>query len=121
VLGQARLFLSISMVCLAVTFFTFSLKGAGLFQFPSFGALASIFDMPAKTIVPLIACVASPIMGNQNAGAHDQGGGITEVQALTVLMLGCIFLLPVSVLRVHRPTTPPSLELGWAYRGWLSA
>jgi len=101
--GQIRLFLRISIVYLTMTFLIFSFKDAGLFQSPSFGVLAGIFDIPAETIVPLTTYVASPIMGITMLGPMIRGGGITDLQAMTVLMLGSIFMLPIFALRSMVP------------------
>ena len=101
--GQARLFFRISIVYLLMTFLIFALKDAGLFQSPNFGALTSMVDIPAETIVPLTTYVASPIMGITMLGPMIRGGGITAVQAMIVLMLGSIFMLPIFALRSMVP------------------
>jgi hypothetical protein len=101
--GQARLFFRISIVYLIMTFLIFSFKDAGLFQSPSFGLLAGIVDIPAETIVPLTTYVASPVMGITMLGPMIRGGGVTEVQAMIVLMLGSIFMLPIFALRSMVP------------------
>jgi hypothetical protein len=101
--GQTRLFLRISIVYLMMTLLIFTFKDAGLFQSPSLGALAGKFDVPAETIVPLTTYVASPIMGITMLGPMIRGGGITDIQAMIVLMLGSIFMLPVFALRSMVP------------------
>jgi hypothetical protein len=101
--GQTRLFLRISIVYLMMTLLIFTFKDAGLFQSSSLGALAGKFDVPAETIVPLTTYVASPIMGITMLGPMIRGGGITDIQAMIVLMLGSIFMLPVFALRSMVP------------------
>jgi hypothetical protein len=101
--SQARLFLRISIVYLIMTFLIFYLKDAGLFQSPNFGALTGIVDIPVETIVPLTTYVASPIMGITMLGPMIRAGGVTEVQAMIVLMLGSIFMLPIFALRSMVP------------------
>jgi hypothetical protein len=101
--GQSRLFLRISIVYMLMTLLIFSFSDAGFFQLPSLGPLASMVDMPAEAILPLTTYVASPIMGITMLGPMIRGGGITELQAMVVLMLGSIFMLPIFALRSMVP------------------
>jgi hypothetical protein len=53
--------------------------------------------------VPLTSYVASPILGLSMLGPMIHSGSISEIQALVVLMLGSMFMLPVFALRSMVP------------------
>ncbi|HOT06792.1 MAG: Nucleoside recognition [Methanosaeta sp. PtaB.Bin039] len=101
--GQLRLFFRISAVYLAMTFLVFNLQERGFFQAFSALPLARAFHFPPEAIVPLTSYVASPILGISLLGPMIHSGSISPPQALEVLMLGSMFMLPVFALRSMVP------------------
>jgi hypothetical protein len=101
--SQARIFARIAVVYLIMTFLIFALKDRGFFETMSPLPLAGIFGIPGESIVPLTTYVASPILGITMLGPMIQSGSLTVVQAMIVLMLGSMFMLPVFALRSMAP------------------
>jgi hypothetical protein len=101
--GQARIFLRIAAVYLAMTFLIFLLRDRGFFEALSAHPIADSFGIPPESIVPLTSYVASPILGLSMLGPMIHSGSISEIQALVVLMLGSMFMLPVFALRSMVP------------------
>jgi len=101
--GQARIFARIAIVYLIMTFLIFALKDRGFFETMSPLPLAGIFGIPGESIVPLTTYVASPVLGITMLGPMIQSGSLTVVQAMIVLMLGSMFMLPVFALRSMAP------------------
>ena len=65
--------------------------------------LAELFKIPPETIVPLTSYVASPILGISLLGPMIHSGEITNMQAMIVLMLGSMFMLPIFAIRSQLP------------------
>ena len=61
------------------------------------------FQVPPETVIPLTIYVASPKAGITLLGPMIQNGGISELKALMVLMLGSLFMLPVYSIRSMMP------------------
>lgn len=101
--GQARIFGRIALVYIVMTFLIFMLRDRGLFEALSVLPLADLFGIPPESIVPLTSYVASPILGLSMLGPMIHSGSISEIQALVVLMLGSMFMLPVFALRSMVP------------------
>lgn len=101
--GQARIFCRIALVYIVMTFLIFVLRDRGLFEALSVLPLADLFGIPPESIVPLTSYVASPILGLSMLGPMIHSGSISEIQALVVLMLGSMFMLPVFALRSMVP------------------
>lgn len=101
--GQLRLFLRISLVYVVMTFIVFLLKDRGFFDAMSVLPLAQEFQIPPESIVPLTSYVASPILGISLLGPMIHSGAISAVQALIVLMLGSMFMLPIFAARSMVP------------------
>jgi hypothetical protein len=101
--SQKRIFLRIASVYLLMTFLIFTLRERGIFESMSILPIASLFGIPSESIVPLTTYVASPILGISMLGPMIKGGSISEVQAMVVLMLGSMFMLPVFALRSMVP------------------
>lgn len=100
---EFRLFLRIAGVYLIATTIIFILQEYGAFKVFSVLPLAEIFKIPPETIVPLTSYVASPILGISLMGPMIHSGEITEVQAMIVLMLGSMFMLPIFAIRSQLP------------------
>jgi hypothetical protein len=101
--SQKRIFLRIASVYLLMTFLIFTLRERGIFESMSILPIAGLFGIPSESIVPLTTYVASPILGISMLGPMIKGGSISEVQAMVVLMLGSMFMLPVFALRSMVP------------------
>jgi hypothetical protein len=101
--GQGRLFLRIAGLYFFMTFLVLYLNKEGILQSLNALPLAQIFGVPPETIAPLTIYVASPKAGITLLGPMIQSGSITEVKALTVLMLGSLFMLPVYSIRSLMP------------------
>jgi hypothetical protein len=101
--GQKKLFLRIASLYFIMTFLVLYLSDAGLLQSLNVAPLASIFRIPAETVIPLTIYVASPKAGIVLLGPLIQNGGISELKALMVLMLGSMFMLPVFTIRSTLP------------------
>lgn len=100
---EFRAFLKIAGVYIIATTIVFVLQEQGVFEIFSVLPLAEVFKIPAVSIVPLTSYVASPILGISLLGPMIHSGEITNVQAMIVLMLGSMFMLPVFALRSQLP------------------
>ncbi|MCQ6962923.1 nucleoside recognition domain-containing protein [Methanolobus chelungpuianus] len=98
-----KLFIKISMVYLAMTTLVFYLRDRGAFEVFSVLPLADIFGIPPESIVPLTSFVASPILGISLLGPMLSDNGISPLQAMIVLMLGSMFMLPIFSIRTLLP------------------
>ncbi|MCR3883908.1 nucleoside recognition protein [Methanotrichaceae archaeon M04Ac] len=100
---ERRLFLKIAALYVTMTAAVFALRDRGAFD--AFGVLplAEIFGIPPESIVPLTTYVASPIVGISLLGPMIASNGISEVQAMIVLMLGSMFMLPLFAARSLLP------------------
>lgn len=101
--GQKKLFIRIGSLYFVMTFIVLYLNAEGILQSLNVTPLASIFRIPAETVIPLTIYVANPKAGIVLLGPLIQNGGITELKALMVLMLGSIFMLPVFSIRSTLP------------------
>jgi hypothetical protein len=101
--SQRRIFLRIASVYLIMTYILFLLRERGLFESMSVLPIAGIFGIPPESIVPLTTYVASPILGISMLGPMIKSGSVSEIQAMIVLMLGSMFMLPVFALRSMVP------------------
>ncbi|MDK2834169.1 MAG: hypothetical protein PWP14_2210 [Methanolobus sp.] len=98
-----KLFMKISVVYLAMTTLVFYLRDRGAFELFSVLPLADIFGIPPESIVPLTSFVASPILGISLLGPMLSNNGISPLQAMIVLMLGSMFMLPIFSIRTLLP------------------
>lgn len=101
--GQSRLFLRIASLYFFMTLLVLYLSHEGILQSLNALPLAQNFGVPPETVAPLAIYVASPKAGITLLGPMIQNGSITEVKALTVLMLGSLFMLPVFSIRSLMP------------------
>jgi hypothetical protein len=101
--GQSRMFLRISALYFFMTFAVLYLSDQGILQSMNVIPLANFFRVPPDTVVPLTIYVASPKAGITLLGPMIQNGGISEMKALMVLMLGSLFMLPVYSIRSMMP------------------
>lgn len=100
---EFRIFLKIAAVYLIATTIVFFLRDRGAFEVFTVLPLAELFKIPPESIVPLTSYVASPILGISLLGPMIHSGGITYLQAMIVLMLGSMFMLPIFALRSQLP------------------
>lgn len=100
---EYKIFLRIAGVYLIATTIIFFLQAQGAFEIFSVLSLADFFKIPAQSLVPLISYVASPTVGISLLGPMLHAGEITDVQAMIVLMLGSMFMLPIFALRSQVP------------------
>ncbi|MGB9940586.1 nucleoside recognition domain-containing protein [Methanosarcina sp.] len=100
---EFRAFLKIAGVYLIATTIVFALQEQGAFEIFSVLPLAEFFKIPPESIVPLTSYVASPILGISLLGPMIHSGEITNIQAMIVLMLGSMFMLPIFALRSQLP------------------
>lgn len=98
-----KLFTKIAVVYLAMTTLVFYLRDRGAFEVFSVLPLADIFGIPPESIVPLTSFVASPILGISLLGPMLSDNGISPLQAMIVLMLGSMFMLPIFSIRTLLP------------------
>lgn len=101
---EFRAFLKIAGVYLIATTIVFILQEHGVFEIFSVLPLAEVFKIPAVSIVPLTSYVASPILGISLLGPMIHSGEITNLQAMIVLMLGSMFMLPIFAFRSQLPS-----------------
>ncbi|NYT01439.1 MAG: nucleoside recognition protein [Methanosarcinales archaeon] len=101
--SQSRIFARISILYLAMTFLVFLLTDRGFFEALSILPVARAFGIPAESLVPLTSYVASPILGISLLGPMIHSGTLNAVQAMTVLMLGSMFMLPIFAMRSMVP------------------
>ena len=94
-----RLFLKIGSIYLTMTTLVFILKDRGAFEVFNVLPLAELFSIPPESIIPLTSYIASPILGISLLGPMIQNNGISNIQAMIVLMIGSMFMLPVFALR----------------------
>ncbi len=100
---ERRLFFKIAAIYIAMTTLVFALRDRGAFDAFSVLPLAEIFGIPPESIVPLTTYVASPIVGISLLGPMIHSNGISAVQAMIVLMLGSMFMLPFFAVRSLLP------------------
>lgn len=100
---EKRLFTRITVVYLVMTTIVFYLREKGAFEVFSVLPLAEIFHIPPESILPLTTYIASPIMGISLLGPMLSSNGISPVQAMIVLMLGSMFMLPLFGIRSLLP------------------
>lgn len=100
---EFRIFLKIAGVYIIATTIIFVLQEQGVFEIFSVFPLAEFFKIPPESIVPLTSYVASPILGISLLGPMIHSGEITNIQAMIVLMLGSMFMLPIFALRSQLP------------------
>jgi hypothetical protein len=100
---EFRLFLKIAGIYLIATTIIFILQEEGAFEVFSVLPLAELFKIPPETIVPLTSYVASPILGISLLGPMIHSGELTDIQAMIVLMLGSMFMLPIFAIRSQLP------------------
>ena len=100
---EKRLFSKIAAIYLSMTTLVFVLRDRGFFELFSVLPLAELFGIPPESIVPLTTYVASPIVGISMLGPMIHSGGISAVQAMIVLMLGSMFMLPLFAVRSLLP------------------
>jgi hypothetical protein len=101
--AQIRAFLRIALLYVSMTFLVFYLTDRGVFRSLDVLPLADFFGIPAESIVPLTSYVASPILGISLLGPMINSGSVSVVQAMIVLMLGSMFMLPIFALRSMVP------------------
>jgi hypothetical protein len=101
--AQIRLFSRIAALYIIMTFFVFALQDAGFFEPSSLSPLATFFGIPPRTILPMTAYIASPILGMTLLGPMISNDIITDLEALIVLMLGSMLMLPIFALRALLP------------------
>lgn len=100
---EFRPFLKIAGVYILATTIIFILQENGAFEIVSVLPLAELFKIPPESIVPLTSYVASPILGISLLGPMLHSGEITDIQAMIVLMLGSMFMLPIFAVRSQLP------------------
>ncbi|MBP2030991.1 hypothetical protein J2755_001939 [Methanohalophilus levihalophilus] len=100
---EKKLFTKIATIYLTMTTLVFYLREQGAFEVFSVLPLAEIFGIPPESIVPLTTYVASPILGVSLLGPMIGEGSITYLQAMIVLMLGSMFMLPLFAFRTILP------------------
>ncbi|WP_406656712.1 nucleoside recognition domain-containing protein [Methanolobus sp. ZRKC2] len=98
-----RLFTKIVVIYLAMTTLVFYLRDIGAFESFNVLPLAEVFGIPAESIVPLTTYVASPILGISLLGPMISSNSISYHQAMVVLMLGSMFMLPFFSFRTLLP------------------
>lgn len=98
-----RLFTKIAVIYISMTTLVFFLKEKGVFELFSVLPLADLFGIPPESIVPLTSYVASPILGISLLGPMISENSISHIQAMIVLMLGSMFMLPVFSVRTLLP------------------
>lgn len=105
IIRQKKFFIRLSLIFVCVTFLVFFLMNTGVTEEKQ-GFLVPLtqhLDLPPLVIVPLAAYIASPLIGIASIGALVSNGGISEVQAITALLFGGMFMLPVLTLRSTLP------------------
>ena len=101
--GQSRIFLRIAALYFIMTFLVLYLNEEGILQSLNVLSVADFFRIPPETVIPLTIYVASPKAGITLLGPMIQNGGISELKALMVLMLGSLFMLPAYSIRSMMP------------------
>ncbi len=100
---EFRPFLKVAGIYLFATTIIFVLQERGAFEIVSVLPLAELFKIPPESIIPLTSYVASPILGISLLGPMIHSGEITNIQAMIVLMLGSMFMLPIFAIRGQLP------------------
>jgi hypothetical protein len=100
----SKTMLRIGIVYIIMTFFVFLLRERGFFESFDILPIAVMFGIPGEAMVPLTTYVASPILGITMLGPMIHSGSLTDLQAMIVLMLGSMFMLPVFALRSMVPS-----------------
>lgn len=100
---EKKLFTKIAIIYLSMTTLVFALRERGAFEIFSVLPLAEIFGIPPESIIPLTTYVASPILGVSLLGPMIGEGSVTYLQAMIVLMLGSMFMLPIFAFRTILP------------------
>ncbi|MHC1631459.1 MAG: nucleoside recognition domain-containing protein [Methanotrichaceae archaeon] len=100
---ERRLFFRIATIYLVMTTLVFALRDRGAFEVFSVLPLAELFGIPSESIVPLTTYVASPIIGISLLGPMIHSNSITPIQAMIVLMLGSMFMLPLFSIKSMLP------------------
>ncbi|MDG6243567.1 MAG: nucleoside recognition protein [Methanolobus sp.] len=98
-----KLFTKIAIIYLSMTTLVFMLRERGAFEVFNVLPLAELFSIPPESIVPLTSYVASPILGISLLGPMISNNGISNIQAMIVLMLGSMFMLPLFSIRTLLP------------------
>ncbi len=101
--GQSRIFLRMTALYFVMTFLVLYLNREGIFQSLDVLPLAHLFGVPPVTVIPITIYVASPKAGMTLLGPMIQNGNISEIQALIVLMLGSMFMLPAYAIKSLMP------------------
>jgi hypothetical protein len=101
--GQGQIFLRMTVLYFIMTFLVLYLNKEGIFQSLDVLPLAHLFGVPPVTVIPITIYVASPKAGMTLLGPMIQNGNISEIQALIVLMLGSMFMLPVYAIKSLMP------------------
>lgn len=102
-LGQKQIFFRMTALYFIMTLLVLYLNNEGLFQSLDVLPIAHFFGVPPVTVIPITIYVASPKAGMTLLGPMIQNGNISEVQALIVLMLGSMFMLPVYAIKSLMP------------------
>ncbi|MGC9515709.1 nucleoside recognition protein [Methanocrinis sp.] len=100
---ERRLFFKIAAIYITMTTLVFALRDREAFEAFSVLPLAELFGIPPESIVPLTTYVASPIVGISLLGPMIASDGISHIQAMIVLMLGSMFMLPFFAARSLLP------------------
>lgn len=100
---ELRPFLKVAGIYFFATAIIFVLQERGAFEVVSVLPLAELFKIPPESIIPLTSYVASPILGISLLGPMIHSGEITNMQAMIVLMLGSMFMLPIFAVRSQLP------------------
>ncbi len=98
-----KLFIKIVVIYLGMTTLVFYLRDIGAFEAFNVLPVAEVFGVPAESIVPLTSYVASPILGISLLGPMISSNSISYHQAMIVLMLGSMFMLPLFSFRSLLP------------------
>ncbi len=101
--GQKWIFFRMTALYFIMTFLVLYLSEEGILQSLDVLPVAHFFKVPPETVIPLTIYVASPKAGITLLGPMIQNGGITEMKALIVLMLGSLFMLPFYSIRSLMP------------------
>jgi hypothetical protein len=102
-LGQKQIFFRMTVLYFIMTLLVLYLNNEGLFQSLDVLPIAHLFGVPPATVIPITIYVASPKAGMILLGPMIQNGNISEIQALIVLMLGSMFMLPVYAIKSMMP------------------
>ena len=98
-----KLFLKIAVIYISMTTLVFALQERGTFEIFNVLPLADLFGIPPQSIIPLTTYIASPIMGVSLLGPMIGDGSISYIQAMIVLMIGSMFMLPILSVRAILP------------------